>query len=141
MTYSQLNRTPRKVYRRKGGEPLMVGKPFRSALCRGVKTLSPKKPNSANRAVARIRFAGGAKSTAAIPGVKHTIQQYNSLIIRGGRSKDLPGVKLKVVRGVLDAKEVKGRVTSRSKYGTGKFKDLDRSIVYLREANKVKQLG
>jgi small subunit ribosomal protein S12 len=119
----------------------MMAKPFRSCLCLGVKTLSPKKPNSANRSVALIRFNGGKTSSAYIPGISHTIQQYNALLVRGGRTKDLPGMKLKVVRGGLDAKPVKGRVSSRSKYGQGVVKVLEKNIVYLREANKLKQLG
>jgi small subunit ribosomal protein S12 len=119
----------------------MMGKPFRNALCLGVKTRDPKKPNSANRAVALIRFKGNHKSMAVIPGVGHSVTQYNSLRIRGGRSKDLPGLKLKVLRGSLDVKNVKLRTTSRSKYGTSLSKDLAKSIVYIRERNKLAQVG
>jgi len=142
MTYTQRSRKPRKIYKPKRTEPRIIGKPFRTALCLGVKTLSPKKPNSANRSIALIRFSGGSKSIAAIPGIGHTVQQYNSLLIRGGRSKDLPGIKLKVLRGSLDSKPVKNRVSSRSKYGVpNPNPDVEKSIVYLREKNKLAQIS
>jgi small subunit ribosomal protein S12 len=117
----------------------MAQKPFRSALCIGVIHLSPKKPNSAKRAAARIRFKDGTKSRVYIPGEGHTVQEYNLILVRGGRTKDLPGMKLKVVRGKRDVAPVAKRTTSRSKYGVTKVKNRSKSILYLREKNKIAQ--
>ena len=96
--------------------------PFKRGFCLKVFTVTPKKPNSALRKVARVRLTNGMEVTAYIPGEGHNLQEHSVVIIRGGRIKDLPGVRYHVVRGVLDAGGVEGRKQSRSKYGTKKEK-------------------
>lgn len=94
--------------------------PFKRGICTKVFTATPKKPNSALRKVARVRLSNGEEVTAYIPGEGHNLQEHSVVLIRGGRVRDLPGVRYHIVRGVLDTEGVKGRKTSRSKYGTKK---------------------
>ncbi len=99
------------------------GSPFKRGVCLQVKTMTPKKPNSALRKVARVRLSNGAEVTAFIPGEGHNLQEHSIVLIRGGRRKDLPGVRYQVVRGVLDASGVEGRKNGRSRYGTKRPKE------------------
>lgn len=94
------------------------GRPFMRGVCVKVTTTTPKKPNSALRKIARVRLTSGQEVTAYIPGIKHNLQEHALVLIRGGRVKDLPGVKYHIVRGVLNAEGVEGRNQGRSKYGT-----------------------
>jgi small subunit ribosomal protein S12 len=94
------------------------GSPQRLAVCTQVRTVTPKKPNSALRKVARVRLTNGMEVTAYIPGEGHTLQEHSVVLIRGGRVKDLPGVRYHIIRGALDATGVAGRKRGRSKYGT-----------------------
>jgi len=96
------------------------GSPQMRGVCTQVRTVTPKKPNSALRKVARVRLSNGIEVTAYIPGEGHTLQEHSVVLIRGGRVKDLPGVRYHIVRGALDATGVDGRKQSRSKYGTRK---------------------
>lgn len=96
--------------------------PFKRGVCLKVFTVTPKKPNSALRKVARVRLTNGMEVTAYIPGEGHTLQEHSVILIRGGRVKDLPGVRYHVVRGILDTGGVEGRKQERSKYGTKKPK-------------------
>jgi len=102
--------------------PVYYPSPHKKGVCIKVFTVTPKKPNSALRKVARVRLSNGMEVTAYIPGEGHNIQEHSMVLIRGGRVKDLPGIRYKVVRGVLDAGGVEGRKQSRSKYGTKKSK-------------------
>ena len=99
------------------------GCPQRRGVCVQVKTITPKKPNSALRKVARVRLTNGIEVTAYIPGEGHNLQEHSIVMIEGGRVKDLPGVRYHVIRGVLDPAGIEGRRTSRSRYGTKKPKD------------------
>lgn len=99
------------------------GAPQKRGVCLAVKTVTPKKPNSALRKVARVRLTSGIEVTAYIPGEGHNLQEHSVVLVRGGRVKDLPGVGYHIVRGALDAEGVVDRRTSRSKYGTKKPKD------------------
>lgn len=101
---------------------LAKGSPFKRGVCLQVKTMTPKKPNSALRKVARVRLSNGVEVTAFIPGEGHNLQEHSIVVIRGGRRKDLPGVRYQVVRGVLDASGVEARRRGRSKYGAKKPK-------------------
>ena len=103
--------------------PALKGCPQRRGVCVRVYTTTPKKPNSALRKVARVRLTSGFEVTAYIPGIGHNLQEHSIVLIRGGRVKDLPGVRYHVVRGVLDPAGVEGRRTSRSRYGTKKPKE------------------
>ena len=96
------------------------GSPQKRGVCTQVRTMTPKKPNSALRKIARVRLTNGIEVTAYIPGEGHTLQEHSSVLIRGGRVKDLPGVRYHVIRGALDAQGVDGRNRGRSKYGTRK---------------------
>jgi len=98
------------------------GCPFKRGVCVKVTTTTPKKPNSALRKIARVRLSNGMEVTAYIPGIGHNLQEYSVVLIRGGRVKDLPGVRYHVVRGVLDTAGVEGRKKARSRYGTKKPK-------------------
>ena len=102
--------------------PKSFSSPFKRGVCLKVFTVTPKKPNSALRKVARVRLTNGMEVTAYIPGEGHNLQEHSIVIIRGGRVKDLPGVRYHVVRGVLDTGGVEGRKQERSKYGTKKNK-------------------
>ncbi len=94
------------------------GSPQKRGVCTQVRTVTPKKPNSALRKVARVRLTNGIEVTAYIPGEGHTLQEHSVVLIRGGRVKDLPGVRYHIIRGALDAQGVNGRKRGRSKYGT-----------------------
>ncbi len=98
------------------------GHPFLRGVCLKVTTMTPKKPNSAMRKIARVRLSNGMEVTAYIPGIGHSLQEHSIVLLRGGRVKDLPGVRYHVVRGVYDAGGVEGRTQSRSLYGTKKPK-------------------
>ena len=98
-------------------KPVFYPSPFKRGVCLKVFTTTPKKPNSALRKVARVRLTNGMEVTAYIPGVGHNLQEHSVVLIRGGRVKDLPGVRYHIVRGVLDAAGVEGRKQERSKYG------------------------
>ena len=101
---------------------LPKGSPFKRGVCLQVKTMTPKKPNSALRKVARVRLTNGMEVTAFIPGEGHNLQEHSIVLVRGGRRKDLPGVRYQVVRGVLDTAGVEGRKQGRSKYGAKREK-------------------
>jgi len=121
-TIQQLVRHGRKTKRSKTKTPALKGSPQRRGVCTRVFTMTPKKPNSALRKVARVRLTGGSEVNAYIPGVGHNLQEHSIVLVRGGRVKDLPGVRYHIVRGTLDASGVTGRNKSRSKYGTKKPK-------------------
>ena len=116
-TIQQLVRKGRKAKVSKSKTPALKGCPQRRGVCTRVYTTTPKKPNSALRKVARVRLMSGFEVTAYIPGVGHNLQEHSIVLIRGGRVKDLPGVRYHIVRGSLDASGVNGRNKSRSKYG------------------------
>jgi small subunit ribosomal protein S12 len=116
-TFNQLVRDGRKRPRYKTASPALQGCPQKRGVCTRVYTQTPKKPNSALRKVARVRLTNGIEVTTYIPGVGHNLQEHSIVLIRGGRVKDLPGVRYHVVRGTLDAVGVAGRKQSRSKYG------------------------
>jgi small subunit ribosomal protein S12 len=117
-TTNQLVRHGRKVRAKKSMAPALQGCPQKRGVCLQVRTTTPKKPNSALRKIARVRLTNGIEVTAYIPGEGHNLQEHSIVLIRGGRVKDLPGVRYHVVRGVLDAQGVQNRHKSRSKYGT-----------------------
>jgi len=100
------------------------GAPQKRGVCVQVRTVTPKKPNSALRKVARVRLTNGMEVTAYIPGEGHTLQEHSVVLIRGGRVKDLPGVRYHIIRGALDSQGVEGRKRSRSKYGTRRTEEL-----------------
>ena len=116
-TISQLVRKGRKVAVSKSNSPALKNCPQRRGVCTVVKTSTPKKPNSALRKVARVRLTNGYEVTAYIPGVGHNLQEHSVVLIRGGRVKDLPGVRYHIVRGALDSAGVDNRMQGRSKYG------------------------
>lgn len=101
---------------------LSKGAPFKRGVCLKVTTKTPKKPNSALRKIARVRLSNGVEVTAYIPGMGHNLQEHSIVLVKGGRTKDLAGVRYKVVRGVYDTQGVEGRMQSRSLYGTKKAK-------------------
>lgn len=117
-TVSQLIRNPRKPKKDKTKTPALKGSPQRRGVCVRVATQTPKKPNSAIRKVARVRLTSGIEVGAYIPGEGHNLQEHSIVLVRGGRVKDLPGYRYKVVRGALDAAGVSGRKKARSRYGT-----------------------
>lgn len=117
-TISQLIRKPRKKVSRKSKSPALNESPQRRGVCTRVYTTTPKKPNSALRKVARVRLSSGYEVTAYIPGEGHNLQEHSIVYVRGGRVKDLPGVRYHIVRGVADTQGVEGRKQGRSKYGT-----------------------
>ena len=119
-TIQQLVRKGRETKRDKSKTPALKGSPQRRGVCTQVRTVTPKKPNSALRKVARVRLSNGIEVTAYIPGEGHTLQEHSVVLIRGGRVKDLPGVRYHIIRGALDAQGVNGRKRGRSKYGTRK---------------------
>ena len=116
-TIQQLIRSERTTNERKTKSPALQSCPQRRGICTRVYTTTPKKPNSALRKVARVRLTTGVEVTAYIPGVGHNLQEHSVVLVRGGRVKDLPGVRYHIVRGSLDTAGVKGRLQSRSKYG------------------------
>ncbi len=119
-TINQLIRKGRKKIEKKTTTPALKACPQRRGVCVRVYTTTPKKPNSALRKVARVRLTSGYEVTSYIPGIGHNLQEHSVVLVRGGRVKDLPGVRYHVVRGTLDAMGVQGRKHSRSKYGTKK---------------------
>jgi small subunit ribosomal protein S12 len=121
-TINQLVRGMREKVEYKAKTPAMTKCPQRRGVCVRVYTATPKKPNSALRKVARVRLTNGFEVTAYIPGVGHNLQEHSIVMIRGGRVKDLPGVRYHIIRGTLDATGVEGRNRSRSKYGAKKPK-------------------
>ena len=116
-TINQLVRKPRTSKPQKSSVPALEGSPQKRGVCTRVYTTTPKKPNSALRKVARVRLTNGIEVTTYIPGVGHNLQEHSLVLIRGGRVKDLPGVRYHVIRGTLDAVGVAGRKQGRSKYG------------------------
>ena len=116
-TINQLIRKGRRLQSVKSKSPALKGCPQRRGVCLQVKTMTPKKPNSALRKVARVRLTTGYEVTAYIPGVGHNLQEHSVVLVRGGRVADLPGVRYHIVRGTLDSLAVDGRRRSRSKYG------------------------
>ena len=116
-TINQLIRLGRKTFKRKTKSPALQGASFRRGVCLLVRTQTPKKPNSALRKIARVRLSNGQEVTAYIPGVGHNLQEHSIVLVRGGRVKDLPGVRYHIVRGKLDTTGVADRKKSRSKYG------------------------
>jgi len=116
-TITQLIRKGRTQMRTKGKAPALTECPQKRGVCTRVYTTTPKKPNSALRKVARVRLTNGIEVTSYIPGVGHNLQEHSVVMIRGGRVKDLPGVRYHIIRGTLDSVGVQGRKQSRSKYG------------------------
>ncbi|MGE5472971.1 MAG: 30S ribosomal protein S12 [Ignavibacteriales bacterium] len=129
-TFSQLTRQGREVLKKKSTAPALlrgfnslkkkpidINSPQKRGVCTVVKTTTPKKPNSALRKVARVRLTNGVEVTAYIPGIGHNLQEHSVVLIRGGRVKDLPGVRYHIIRGTLDAAGVAKRMQARSKYG------------------------
>ncbi|SFI35161.1 30S ribosomal protein S12 [Planctomicrobium piriforme] len=116
-TINQLIRKPRKKQTSKTKTPLLDGAPQKRGVCLQVRTMTPKKPNSALRKICRVRLSNGKELTAYIPGEGHNLQEHSIVLVRGGRVRDLPGVRYKVVRGVLDTLGVQKRRQARSRYG------------------------
>nr|YP_005089394.1 ribosomal protein S12 [Silene noctiflora]AEC04181.1 ribosomal protein S12 [Silene noctiflora]WFF47178.1 ribosomal protein S12 [Silene noctiflora]WFF47179.1 ribosomal protein S12 [Silene noctiflora] len=121
-TIKQLIRNARQPIRNVTKSPALRGCPQRRGICTRLYTINPKKPNSALRKVARVRLTSRIEITAYIPGIGHNLQEHSVVLVRGGRVKDLPGVKYHIIRGTLDAVGVKGRHQGRSKYGVKKPK-------------------
>jgi small subunit ribosomal protein S12 len=121
-TINQLVRKGRKRIKKKTNTPALKGAPQKRGVCTRVYTSTPKKPNSALRKVARVRLTTGMEVTAYIPGIGHNLQEHSVVLVRGGRVKDLPGVRYHIVRGTLDTLGVEGRKKGRSKYGSKKPK-------------------
>ena len=121
-TINQLVRKGRRKVLSKSKSPLLQGNPFKRGVCVTVKTMPPKKPNSALRKIARVRLSNGRELTAYIPGEGHNLQEHSIVLVRGGRVRDLPGVRYHIVRGIDDAAGVADRRKSRSKYGPKKPK-------------------
>ena len=121
-TISQLVRKGREKLESKGKSPALKESPQKRGVCTRVYTTTPKKPNSALRKVARVRLTNGIEVTSYIPGVGHNLQEHSVVMIRGGRVKDLPGVRYKIIRGSLDTQGVRNRKQARSRYGAKKEK-------------------
>ena len=134
-TFNQLVRTGRKSLEKKSKTPALIkglntkknvmtdnASPQKRGVCTAVKTATPKKPNSALRKIARVRLTNGMEVSAYIPGVGHNLQEHSVVMVRGGRVKDIPGVRYHIIRGTLDTQGVNGRMQSRSKYGAKKPK-------------------
>lgn len=121
-TINQLVRKGRKNIVEKSKTPALKGNPQRRGVCTRVYTTTPKKPNSALRKVCRVRLVNQIEVTAYIPGIGHNLQEHSIVLVRGGRVKDLPGVRYKVIRGALDAAPVSNRAQARSRYGAKKPK-------------------
>ena len=119
-TIAQLVRKGREQQLDKSKTPALRGAPQRRGVCTRVYTTTPKKPNSALRKVARVRLTSGTEVTAYIPGVGHNLQEHSIVLVRGGRVKDLPGVRYKIIRGSLDTSGVRDRKQARSRYGAKK---------------------
>ena len=121
-TINQLVRKPRRPVKYKTKSPVLEASPFKRGVCLQVKTMTPKKPNSALRKVARVRLSNGKEITAYIGGEGHNLQEHSIVLVRGGRVRDLPGVRYHIVRGVLDCQGVAERKQARSKYGAQRKK-------------------
>ena len=121
-TVNQLVRKGRQQVEYKSNAPILKQCPQRRGVCTGVRTMTPKKPNSALRKIARVRLTDGLEGTAYIPGIGHNLQEHSMVLVRGGRVKDLPGVRYKIIRGALDTQGVKNRKQARSRYGAKKEK-------------------
>jgi small subunit ribosomal protein S12 len=121
-TIAQLIRKERTLTRYKSKSPALKNSPQRRGVCLQVRTMTPKKPNSALRKIARVRLTTGIEVTSYIPGEGHNLQEHSIVLVRGGRVKDLPGVRYHIVRGTLDTAGVANRKRSRSKYGAKKPK-------------------
>jgi small subunit ribosomal protein S12 len=119
-TFNQLVRKGRQKVRRRSKSPVLESCPQRRGVCLQVKTMTPKKPNSALRKIARVRLTNGKEITAYIPGIGHNLQEHSIVLVRGGRVRDLPGVRYHIVRGTLDTTGVDNRKQGRSKYGKKK---------------------
>ena len=117
-TINQLIRHGRENKTYKSKSPILQSCPQKRGVCLSVKTLTPKKPNSAMRKIARVRLTNGVEGTAYIPGIGHNLQEHSVVLIRGGRVRDLPGVRYHIIRGTLDTQGVAARRQARSKYGT-----------------------
>ena len=121
-TINQLIRKPRQDKEVRNTVPALQGNPQKRGVCTRVYTTTPKKPNSALRKVAKVRLSNGFEVISYIPGIGHNLQEHSVVMIRGGRVKDLPGVRYHIIRGTLDLQGVNGRLRSRSKYGAKKPK-------------------
>jgi small subunit ribosomal protein S12 len=121
-TMNQLVRFGRRPMKAKVKSAVLQQNPFKRGVCLQVKTMTPKKPNSALRKIARVRLSNGKEVTAYIPGEGHNLQEHSIVLVRGGRVRDLPGVRYHIVRGILDCAGVEDRKQSRSKYGRKKSK-------------------
>lgn len=121
-TISQLVRKGRTPKKNRTKSPALQGNPQKRGVCLVVRTQTPKKPNSAMRKIARVRLTNGTEVTTYIPGIGHNLQEHSVVLIRGGRVKDLPGVRYHIIRGTLDTAGTDDRTKSRSKYGTKKPK-------------------
>jgi small subunit ribosomal protein S12 len=121
-TVQQLVRKGREPMKSRTKTPALKGSPQRRGVCTQVKTQTPKKPNSALRKVARVRLTSGVEVSAYIPGIGHNLQEHSIVLVRGGRVRDLPGYRYKVVRGTLDAAGVRDRKKARSRYGAKREK-------------------
>ena len=121
-TINQLVRHGRKVAKKRSDTPALKGSPQKRGVCVRVYTTTPKKPNSALRKVARVRLTNGIEVTSYIPGIGHNLQEHSVVLIRGGRVKDLPGVRYHIIRGTLDTTGVVNRKQGRSLYGTKRSK-------------------
>ena len=119
-TINQLCRRERVQQKSKSKSPVLESNPFKKGVCLAVKTMTPKKPNSALRKIARVRLSNGKEVTVYIPGEGHSLQEHSIVLVRGGRIRDLPGVRYQVVRGARDTLGVQGRKKSRSRYGAKK---------------------
>lgn len=116
-TFNQLVNKGRKTFEKKSKSPLLNECPQKRGVCLSVRTATPKKPNSALRKIARVKFSNGREGTCYIPGIGHNLQEHSLVLVRGGRVRDLPGVRYHIIRGTLDAAGVAKRSQSRSKYG------------------------
>lgn len=121
-TINQIVRKEREKIIYKTKSPALKANPQKRGVCTAVRTTTPKKPNSALRKIARVRLVNGMEVTAYIPGIGHNLQEHSVVMIKGGRVKDLPGVRYKIIRGALDTAGVNKREQARSKYGTKKSK-------------------
>ena len=121
-TINQIVKQGRKKVTYKSKSPILEGNPQKRGVCLSVKTMTPKKPNSALRKIARVRLVNGNEGTIYIPGIGHNLQEHSVVLVRGGRVRDLPGTRYHIIRGALDASGVDGRRQGRSLYGAKKPK-------------------
>lgn len=123
-TFNQLVNKGRKTFEKKSKSPLLNECPQKRGVCLSVRTATPKKPNSALRKIARVKFSNGREGTCYIPGIGHNLQEHSLVLVRGGRVRDLPGVRYHIIRGTLDTAGVAKRSQSRSKYGAKRPKKV-----------------